>query len=68
MKVMVNGEKFSCQEGISLKELVEQRGHDVRQIAVERNEKIISKELYGSTILKEGDVVEIVTFMGGGCC
>lgn len=67
MEIMVNGEKVSCQEGISVEELVVQRGHDIRQIAVEWNEKIISKEAYGNTVLKEGDVVEIVTFMGGGC-
>lgn len=67
MEIMVNGEQVSCKEGISVEELVVQRGHDTRQIAVEWNEKILSKELYGSTVLKEGDVVEIVTFMGGGC-
>jgi sulfur carrier protein len=36
-------------------------------IAVEYNEEIISKEQYERIILKEGDVLEIVRFMGGGC-
>jgi len=34
---------------------------------VEYNLTIIPKEQYGQTILKDGDEVEIVSFMGGGC-
>jgi sulfur carrier protein len=66
MNIMVNGESVSCEDGISLEKLVAQRGHDKRQIAVEWNDKIIAKDAYESSIIQEGDVIEIVTFMGGG--
>ncbi|MCI8769944.1 MAG: sulfur carrier protein ThiS [Lachnospiraceae bacterium] len=66
MDIMVNGEHVSCEEGITLESLVAKRGHDVRQIAVEWNERIVPKEEYGTSVIHQGDVIEIVTFMGGG--
>jgi len=38
----------------------------VKHIVVEYNLEIIPKERYAQTILKDGDEVEIVSFMGGG--
>ena len=32
------------------------------------NEEILPKTEYVSTVLKDGDVMEIVSFMGGGSC
>jgi sulfur carrier protein len=37
------------------------------QVAVEKNLEIVSKADYDSTIINESDVIEVVTFMGGGC-
>ena len=36
------------------------------QYRLHDNDQILARELYGSTILQEGDVMEIVSFMGGG--
>jgi sulfur carrier protein len=33
---------------------------------VERNEEIVKKAAYGTTVLKDGDALEVVSFMGGG--
>lgn len=66
MEITVNGERVSCEAGITLESLIVQRGHDKRQIAVEWNEKIVPKEEYGTSVIKENDVIEVVTFMGGG--
>ncbi|MCI8377261.1 MAG: sulfur carrier protein ThiS [Lachnospiraceae bacterium] len=66
MEITVNGEKVSCEEGITLESLISQRGHDKRQIAVEWNEKIVPKQEYGTSVIQANDVIEIVTFMGGG--
>ena len=38
------------------------------QVVVELNEEIIKRETYDTTVLKDGDVVEILQFMGGGSC
>jgi thiamine biosynthesis protein ThiS len=39
---------------------------DARKVAVERNEEIVVRSRYGETVLGEGDVLEIVHFIGGG--
>ena len=38
------------------------------QVVVELNEEIIKRDTYDTTVLKDGDVVEILQFMGGGSC
>lgn len=39
---------------------------DARKVAVERNEEIVPRSRYASTILAGGDSLEIVHFIGGG--
>ena len=41
-------------------------GYVLSHIAVERNEVIVSKKDYADTRIQDGDVIEIVQFMGGG--
>ena len=62
----VNGTKKELQGVFSVKEYLEQNGYVISQIAVELNEEILPKTEYVSTVLKDGDVMEIVSFMGGG--
>ncbi|MBP3700411.1 MAG: sulfur carrier protein ThiS [Lachnospiraceae bacterium] len=40
--------------------------YDPSRIAVERNGDIVPKSTYAETILEDGDVVEVVSFVGGG--
>ena len=40
--------------------------YDPKRIAVERNGDIVFKSLYAVTVLKDGDSLEIVSFVGGG--
>ena len=64
----VNGTKKGLPGVFSVKEYLEQNGYVISQIAVELNEEILPKTEYVSTVLKDGDVMEIVSFMGGGSC
>ena len=64
----VNGTKKELPGVFSVKEYLEQNGYVISQIAVELNEEILPKTQYVSTVLKDGDVMEIVSFMGGGSC
>ena len=63
--VLINGKEEKAA-GKSIAGIVEENNYDIRTIAVELNEEIVSKCDYGSTILKENDVVEVVSFVGGG--
>ena len=61
----VNGIETAAA-GKSIRELVEEGGYRCDMIAVERNEEIVPKTQYDTTIAQDGDVIEIVQFMGGG--
>jgi thiamine biosynthesis protein ThiS len=47
-------------------ELLALIGLDARKVAVERNREIVPRSAHAATLLGEGDVIEIVHFIGGG--
>ena len=61
--VKINGEALAVA-GKTLAEYL--AGTDYKRIAVERNGEIVPKAAYGETILQDGDVIEVVNFVGGG--
>lgn len=63
--VQING-KFEDVTGTSLEEYLIKNGFNSRMVAVEKNGSIIKKADYSKTMLLDGDVVEIVSFVGGG--
>ncbi len=64
--IRINGVDIDKIE-ISLMQYLEENSISPQRIAVELNEEILPKENYAATVLKDGDVVEIVNFVGGGC-
>lgn len=65
MEITVNGEIKSVNP-MSVLQFLESIGIDQRRVAVEYNLDILPKDTYGTTILKDGDRLEIVHFVGGG--
>ncbi len=63
--VSVNGEKVNA-DNMNLSLFLEENGYNVGRIAVEMNGEILPKANYESTILKDGDVLEVVSFVAGG--
>lgn len=63
--VKINGNKEDVA-GKTVLEYLSGAGYDVRRIAVERNGEILPKALYESTVLSDDDVMEVVSFVGGG--
>ena len=53
-------------DGKTVKNVVDELGYNPLAIAVELNEEILPKAEYAETVLKDGDVLEIVNFVGGG--
>lgn len=64
--IRINGVDIDKIE-ISLMQYLEENSISPQRIAVEFNEEILPKANYAATVLKDGDVVEIVNFVGGGC-
>ncbi|HBZ02899.1 MAG TPA: thiamine biosynthesis protein ThiS [Lachnospiraceae bacterium] len=63
--VKINGESYDYV-GLSVAEMIERNGFSTDRIAVEINEEIVPKANYSSTVLKDEDTVEVVSFVGGG--
>lgn len=67
MTVVVNGEEVEVPAGTTIAGLVALRGLSVEKVAVEVNRRLVRSSGGGyERVLEEGDVVEIVTFVGGG--
>ncbi|HJV37053.1 sulfur carrier protein ThiS [Geomonas sp.] len=65
MNITTNGEAVSI-EPLSVQDYLHTLGIDPRRVAVELNRDILPKAQYQQTMLREGDVLEIVHFVGGG--
>ena len=65
MTIKVNGQDRDVPDGTTVTQLIELHHLTPQKVAVELNRRLIRSEKY-PTVLKEGDEVEIVTFVGGG--
>lgn len=66
MQVSLNGEPQELPDGLTVRDLLATRSLDPRYLAVELNRHVISRANHATVVLKEGDVIEIVTLVGGG--
>ena len=62
MTITVAGEKKEYKDGLTLPELIE-----LENVTVSINEEFVATEDKPKTVLKDGDNVEFLYFMGGGC-
>jgi sulfur carrier protein len=65
MKLTVNGDSREVEVGETARTLVQRYGLDPQKVAVELNRRLLKSDRYDEP-LKDGDEVEIVTFVGGG--
>ena len=63
--VKINGKELDVA-GKTISDYLATTNYDPKRIAVERNGDIVPKAQYGETVLKDGDNVEVVSFVGGG--
>lgn len=63
--VKINGEEQAV-EGQTVAEYLEKAGYCRNRVAVEKNGEILPKAEYDSAVLEDGDVIEVVSFVGGG--
>ena len=63
--VIVNGKELNVAN-MTISNFVEEEGYNLSRIAIELNGDIVPKCNYDKTILKNGDKLEVVTFVGGG--
>jgi len=66
MKITVNGRAREVADGLNLAQLLSEMKLDPRSLAVEHNQAIAERENFDTTIIEDGDRLEIVQFVGGG--
>jgi sulfur carrier protein len=66
MKVTVNGEARDVADGVNVEALLQHLGVTLKFTAVAVNREVTPKSAYATTVLKDGDKIEIVRPMGGG--
>ena len=65
MIVVVNGNQTEQPNGITVRQLLAQSNLTPERVAIELNKRLVRSEKYDAP-LNDGDVIEIVTFVGGG--
>ena len=66
LSVTVNCEARSVGSGCTIAGMLREMGIDPARVAVERNLEVVPRSTLGEVEVKEGDVFEIVRFVGGG--
>ena len=66
MNITLNGERREFPEGLTVVSLLGLLNIQHQRVAVELNESIVKKDRYSDTIIKDGDLLEVVSFMAGG--
>jgi len=67
VQIKLNGEPKELGEGTTLLGLIEELALAPERLAVELNREVVRRADWPSVVLAEGDRVEIVHFVGGGC-
>lgn len=67
MQLIINGETYAdLKADMNVHKLLAELNLPKTKIAVELNREIVPKSGYTTVILQDGDVLEIITFIGGG--
>ncbi len=64
--ITLNGEPHEIERPMSVVELLTTLEIDPRRVAVEHNRSIIKRQTFSDIIVGEGDLIEVVNFVGGG--
>ena len=67
MNIRLNGEVYELAGPLTITALLARLNIDYRRVAVEHNLVVVKRDRYATTNVAEGDEIEIVNFVGGGC-
>ncbi len=66
VEITLNGESYPLETPLSVIDLLARLEIDPRRVAIEHNLAIVRRHLFPDTVVRDGDRVEIVNFVGGG--
>ena len=66
MEILLNGEPRMIEATWTIADLLTDLKIENRYCAVERNSQVVPREVHAQCKLQTGDVIEVVTLVGGG--
>ena len=66
MTIQLNGDRRELNGPLTVAELLTQLDIDRRRVAVELNLVVLKRAAFDDTVVRDGDEVEVVNFVGGG--
>lgn len=66
ISIRLNGNARELAGAATISELLQQAGYGDRRVAVECNGQIVPRSQHATTVLANGDQIEIVQAIGGG--
>ena len=67
MTITIAGNKKEYEEGVTVEQLIEKENvENPLYVTVTINDDFVNRGKFGETVLKDGDAVEFLYFMGGG--
>ncbi|BCR05949.1 thiamine biosynthesis protein ThiS [Desulfuromonas versatilis] len=66
MNITVNGKSRALEAALTVEQLLESLGLETERVAVELNRDILTRSRFAETSLSDGDVLEVIQFVGGG--
>jgi len=66
MIIVVNGDDLTCEDGLTLQGLLAELALSSAATVVQRNDSIVQRSEYPTTVLAEGDSILLIQVVGGG--
>lgn len=66
VQITLNGDPYAIAEPLTVSALLARLEIDARRVAVEHNFVVLKRSVFDTTVVGDGDQVEIVNFVGGG--
>ena len=66
MRIILNGKPETIDARATVADLLERLELAPVRVAVEINEELVTRRTFGETQIHDGDLIEVVTFVGGG--
>ncbi len=66
MKITLNGSSYPLAATMTIEKLLNRLKLDCQQVVVELNQQIILRQHHADILIEDGDVIEVIHFVGGG--
>lgn len=66
MQITINGRQKELEDALNLKNIIHQFCKDTEHVIAEVNGQIVKRQQWPQQVLKSGDKVELINFVGGG--